>query len=58
MNQQLIGARKKFVSLSQRPLGRKDIKKIEAHMSHERLYQTWLNDTTSIKSKHLGYLYP
>lgn len=40
MNQQLIGVRKQFVSLSQRPLGRKDIMKIEAHMSHEGLYQT------------------
>lgn len=35
MNQQSVGARKQFVSLSQRPFGRKDIKKIEAHMSHE-----------------------
>ncbi len=43
MNQQLIGARKQFLSLSKRSLGRKDIKKIEAHMSHEGLYQTWLN---------------
>ncbi len=51
MNQQSVGVRKQFVSLSQRPLGRKDIKKIEAHMSQKGLYQPWLNDTTSIKSK-------
>ncbi len=29
--------------LELRPLGRKDIKKIEAQMSHEGLYQTWPN---------------